>query len=235
MNQPLSHLRLLALVVLLVAEAALAISLRTSGWIATGHAIRSLMIAVAIVLPLIMTAVLLYRVRVSLRHGQFSLRALMALTLVVGSFLALLPLFETPAEPNLGPLPLSKSVTFEVFEVAATSAPDGLSFADPDTGESLSVKKTPIIAAADVSTVQLIPRQTEEYPYPCLAIVLTLKGGNKFLQATTKLQGGRLVVVAEGHVLASPRVVTPIGAQFQVTGGRIHTEGEEVFALLTAK
>jgi hypothetical protein len=82
MYQSLSHLRLLVLVVLLVAETALAISLRTSGWIATGHAIRSLMIAFAVVVPFIMTAVLLYRVRISLRHGQFSLRAIMALTLV---------------------------------------------------------------------------------------------------------------------------------------------------------
>jgi hypothetical protein len=235
MNQPLSNLRLITLLVILVAEIALVISLRTSGWIATGHAIRSLMIAVAVVLPFIMTAVLLYRVRISLRHGQFSLRALMALVFVVGSFLALLPLFERPAQPNRGPSPLSASVTFEVFEVAATGAPGGLSFVDPETGSSLPVNSPPIITAADVLTVQLIPRQNDEYPYPVLAVVLNPRGGSKFLQATTRLKGGRTVMVADGNVLASPQVVTPIGGQFQVTGGRIHREGEIVFALLTGK
>ena len=61
MRQILSRRRLLVLVVLLVVETALAISLRTSGWVATRHAIRSLMIAVAVVLPFIMTGVALSR------------------------------------------------------------------------------------------------------------------------------------------------------------------------------
>ena len=235
MNQQLSHLRLFLLVMLLAVEMALAISLRTSGWIATGQAIRSLMIAVAVVLPFVMAAVLLYRVRISLRHGHFSLRALMALTLVVGSFLALLPLFESSPKPNLGPFPLAKSVVFEVFEVVATGGPDGLSFVDPISGESLSVRKTPIIATADVSTVQLILGQSEKYPRPCLTIVLTPRGGKKIQQATTRLQGGRLAVVANGELLASPRILVPISTPFQVTGGRIHTAGENIFELLTTK
>lgn len=235
MNQPFSRLRLLLLVVLLVAEAVLAISLRSSGWIATGHAIRSLIIAVAVVLPFIMTAVLFYRVRISFRHGRFSLRAVMALTLILACFLALIPLFERPSGPNLAPMPLAKSVTFEVYEVAATGDPDGLAFADPtDLVTLLPVTEPPIITAADVWTVQCTPRQTEQ-DVPSLTFMLTLNGGSKLMQATANAQGGRLVIVVDGKVLATPKLLTAVGCQFQVTGGRISTETGCVFNELTAK
>jgi len=234
MNQAFSRTRLLVLVVLLVVETALAISLRTSGWAATGHAIHSLLIVVATILPFVMTGVLLYRVRVSLRHGQFSLRAIMAFTLIVASYLALLPLFTKPSDLNLGPLPISKSVKFEVFTVATTATPNGMSFIEPDTDTVLPVTNLPIIIGSDVSTIQLTTK-SQNQGYSSLSIILHPTGGNKLLKATTAAKGTKLVVVVDGRVVAAPQVFTPVGAQFRLTGGRIHTEGNDVFRELTGK
>lgn len=235
MNQGFSRTRLSVLAVLLVVETALAISLRTTGWAATGRAIHALPIVIAIVLPFVMTAVLLYRVRVSLRRGQFSLRALLAFTLIVASYLGLLPLLAKPSNPNLGPLPISKSVQFEVFTVATTAAPNGLSFIEPDTDTVLPVANLPIITGADVSTIQLTTA-AENQGYSSLSIVLHPTGGNKLLRATTATaKGTKLVVVVDGRVLGAPQVFTPVGAQFRLTGGRIHTEGNDVFRELTGK
>jgi hypothetical protein len=220
---------------LLAAEAALLISLLVSGPIATNHAIRSLMLATAAVLPLIMAWVLLYRVRVRLSRSQYSRRAYVALQLVVISYFALLPLLRKPRTPNLGPLPLSKSVTFEVFEMAATEGPNGLSFVDPDTGTPLPVIEPPIITAADVLTVELRLRPIKEYPSPTLLIFLRPIGGKKLLQATTRAHGGRWVIVADERVLDTPNVMMPIDARFQLTGGKIRTESHDVFKRLTAK
>lgn len=232
MNQPLSRIRLLVLASLLVAETALALSLRTSGWIGTGQAIRSLMIGVAIVLPFVMTAVLLYRVRVRLRRGQISLRALMALTIVVASYLALLPLFAKPDKQNTGPLPISNSVKFEVFKVAATGTSIGPSFTDPDTGTTLRVTTPPIITGADVSTIQLTTRNEGQH-YAYLSIVLRPAGGNKLLKATTAANVSQLVVVIDGQVLTVPKVFAPVSGKFRLTGKRIDTEGNDVFNALT--
>jgi len=234
MNQPLSRLRLLVLAVLLLAEVVLAISLSMSGWIATGNAARSLIVAVAVILPLMMMAVLLYRVRISLRHGQFSLRAIMALTLILACFLALIPLFERTSSPNVGPLPLAKSVTFDVYEVAETGDPYELAFADPtDKSTKLPVTEPPIITAADVLTVQLTRSQNEQPP--SLTFMLTLQGGNKLMQATAKALGSRLVIVADGEIVVAPKLLTTVGCEFRVTGGRINSDGRKVFNELISK
>jgi len=142
-------------------------------------------------------------------------------------------LFAKLKGPNLGPSPISNSVTFEVFQVVATGTPNGSSFTDPDTGTALPVTNPPIITAADVSTIQLTtPGQNDDYP--SLSITLRPMGANKLLKATTAAKGSRLVVVVDGRVLAAPRVFTPVGAQFLLTGGRIHTEGDDVFNELTS-
>ena len=155
----------------------------------------------------------------------------MALILVVASCLALLPLSE---KPNSGPRPISKSVQFEVFIVAATSTPNASSFTDPDTGATLHVAGPPIITGADVSTIQLTTDEQNQ-GHACLHFTLGPAGGNKLLKATTAAIGGRLVVVIDGNVLAAARVSAPIGHQFSLTGGRIHTDGNDILDVLTAK
>jgi len=234
MNQPLSRIRLLLLITLLVVEIALVISLRNSGWLATGHSIRSLMIAIASILPFFMTVVLLYRVRVSLRHGQFSLRTLMALTLVVASFLTLYSFSAKPKKLNVGPLPISKSVKLEVFIVAAAGTANGTVYIDSNTGDKLRVTIPPIVTETDVSTILLIPREDGQ-GYEGLLITLNPMGGNRLLKATTAAKGSKLVVVLDGQALATPKIFSPVGHQFRLSGGRIYTEGLEVFKELTEK
>ncbi|MCG8451077.1 MAG: hypothetical protein MI725_16030, partial [Pirellulales bacterium] len=102
-----------------------------------------------------MTAILLYRNREHLRRGQFSLRALMALTLVIASYLTLFLMVSKPKGPDTGPSPLAKSVTFEVFDVAPAGTNQGTSFTDPATGTTLPVANVPIITGVDVSTIEL--------------------------------------------------------------------------------
>jgi hypothetical protein len=234
MNQPLSRIRLLILAVLLVVEVALVISLRNSGWLATGNSIRSLMIAIASILPFFMAAVLLYQVRISLRHGQFSLRALMALTLVVASFLTLYSFSAKPKKPNIGPLPISKSVKLEVFIVAVAGTANGTVYTDTNTGDKLRVTNPPIVTTTDVSTVQLIPREDGQ-GYEGLLVTLNPISGNNLLKATTAAKGSKLVVVVDGQALATPKISSPVGHQFQLSGGRINSEGIEVFKKLTER
>ncbi len=232
MTQAFSLVRLLLLTMLLIIEIALVISLRTSGWIETGHAIRTWLISITIALPFIMTAVLLYLNRDSLRRGQFSLRTLMALTLVIASYLTLFLLVSKPKGPDTGPSPLSKSVKFEVFEVATAGTSLGTSFTDPTTGTSLPVTSVPVITGVDVLTVELTQLERDQ-GNSFLSFTLTTSGGNKLLKATTAAIGSKLVVVVNGDVLAVPKISSPISHEFQLSGGGIHTEGYDVFQELT--
>lgn len=241
LKQPISPLRLVILVVLLLVELALVASLRYFGWdpegvwrawVATGQYIRVLVIAIAILLPFVMTAILLYRIRIRLGRGQFSLRAIMAFTFVVASYLALLQLFE---KPNMGPLPISQSVTFEIFKEKGGGTGNELSFCDPDTGTTLLVAASPTITATDVSTVQLIAKGDQDHTYWELDIVLKPAGGTKFLQATTAARGSKLVVVLDGEVVVAANIISPVSTSFRVTGGGIQTEGPDIFNKLTSK
>lgn len=227
MSQQITRLRIWLLTVLLAIEIALAISLRNSGWFETGNAVRSVLLGIAMALPFVMTAVLLYRMRFSLRRGQFSLRALMALMFVVASFLTLIKLLEKPVGPNLGPLPISKSTKFEIYTVSATSTSNGVSYTDPNEGSPLFVTSPPIISNSDVVTIELTPESENRAN---LSFVLNVNGGNKLLKATTASAGSRVVVIVDDVVLATPKVVSPIGHQFQLSGGRIYYD---VFRELT--
>lgn len=232
MSQPISRIRLLVLAVLLVVETALAISLRTSGWVATGSQIRFLVVVVACALPFLMTAILLYRCRVSFRNRQFSLKALMGLTLVVASYLALFTSFANPVTPNTGPLPIAKSVKFDIFIEAATGTSNGPMFTDSNTGELLRVTTPPIVTAADVATVQLKPGDPNQ-EYGDLLLTLFPIGGNKLRKATAAAKGKRLVIVIDGQVLGTPSIFSPVGHRFRLSVGRFDTEGFKVFRALT--
>lgn len=231
MSQPISRVRLLVLVGLLVVETALAISLRSSGWVATGHIIRSLVIVIACALPFVMTVVLLYRCRVDLRNRQFSLRACMGLILVVASYLALFSF--APKKPNTGALPIATSAKFDVYIEAASGTSSGPMFTDTNTGEALQVTTPPITTAADVATVQLMPGQQDQ-KHSDLLVNLHPIGAKKLWKATAAAKGKKLVIVIDGQVLATPQIHSPVGPQFRLSGGRIYTEGVEVFKVLTS-
>lgn len=228
-SQSMSRVRLLLLVGLLVAESALTMTLRTSGWVATGHFIRSLVIVTACALPFGMTAVLLYRCRVDLWNRQFSLRALMSLILVVASYLVLFS--YVPKKPNTGPLPIAPAVQFEIYVEAASGTASGPTFTDTNTGEALQVTTPPIVTAADISSLELMPGQQHQQDSELL-VNLHPAGGNKLLKATAAAKGKRCVVVVDGKVLATPRIYSPVGIQFLLSGGT--KDGNEVFRALTA-
>ena len=231
MNRSPLSTRIVVLIALLSVEIAMVVSLRTSGWNATGGYIRSVMIVVATVLPAAMTAVLLYRRRGRLRPGQASLREFMAVVLVVASYLALLPLFYRSNEPNMGPLSISKSVRFEVFKVASAAGTNRPTFTDPDTGAVLHALNPAVLTSADVATVQL-----EEDVGLSLSFVLTPTGANKLLKATQVAPGARLVAVVDGQVISAPKIIQPIwGGRFQMSGGKIHADGYELFRVMTSE
>ncbi len=237
MNQPPSRARLLILVALLILETALTISLRTSGWIATGHGIRQVLIGIAVILPLLMAVVLLYRVRDRLRRGQFSLRTLLAINLVIAFYLGLWPLFVKPGEaapPNRGPSPLSPSARFEVYQVAITPAPSDSTFTEPGTGATFRVSNPPILTAPDVWTVELT-RPGETQPRACLTFAFQGPGANRLLAATTAAKGSRLVFVVDGEVIGTPRIHVPVGTPVQLSGGSIEGEGDKLFDALTVE
>jgi SecDF, P1 head subdomain len=230
MNLPMSRVRLSVLIVLLVVESALAISLRNSSWVATGHFIRSLAIAIACALPFVMTAVLLYRCRVDFRNRQFSMKGLMSLVLVVASYLALFS--YGPEKQNMGPLPVARSAKFDVYIEAASGTSSGPMFTDTNTGEAFQVMTPAIVTAADVATVKFITGQENETQNE-LEVNLNSVGGNKLWKATSAAKGKKLAVVVNGQVLATPQILSPVGTQFRLSGGRIHTDGSEVFRALT--
>jgi hypothetical protein len=83
--------RIAALLLLLGAEVALALSLRELGWFETGHVIRWAACGLAALLPLVVAAILMLRNRL-----RFSLRSLLMATALVSVFLfiSVLPLIE---------------------------------------------------------------------------------------------------------------------------------------------
>jgi hypothetical protein len=191
------------------------------------------LIGVAVALPLLMAVVLLYRVRDGLRRGQFSLRTLLAINLVIAFYLALWPLFVKPSEPvptNRGPSPLAHSARFEVYQVAVTEAPTDKTFTEPGLGEKLRVSTPPLLTAADVWQVELV-RPSTDRPHASLMIALNAPGANKLLTATA-VKRSRLVVVVDGEVLAAPRVPSPLSTPLELVGGDI---GDELFDTLVTE
>ena len=149
----------------------------------------------------------------------------MAITFVVGSFLASLPLSKRPNTPNLGPVAPLSLVTFEVFEAAATGDSAELTFADPDTGTLLPVK-TRIITAADVVTVQLIPRQTEDIPFHPWRSSSVRLAETSSCKVQQKLKEAEQWSSPMGRFLPHPEYGRP-SVKFHVTGGRIDKESEK--------
>ena len=106
-------------------------------------------------------------------------------------------------------------------------------FPDVNTGEALWVTTPPITTAAEVATVQLMHGGPNEHGGGLLVNLRPI-GANKLFRATAAAKGKRLVVVVDGVVLATPRIHAPTGGEFQLSGGRINTEGLEVYKALTA-
>lgn len=229
LNLSSSSVRLAALVAMLLAELALVVGLRTVGWPQTAgvilNGLRWLAIAAAVVLPLGIAAVLLYRSR-----WRFSLRALLAVTAIVAAYCGLASaLLQVPERYR--PHPLSDSIRFELFAASATNPGGAQPQADPNTGKAIYLVGTPMIATADVATVQ---RCDDPPGTPGLAVTLTPAGAKKLSLATRTARGQQVAIAVDGQVVFAAAVYGPLSRSFMLTGGTA-AKRDAIFQRLTGK
>ncbi|MGI9470960.1 MAG: SecDF P1 head subdomain-containing protein [Rubripirellula sp.] len=121
------------------------------------------------------------------------------------------------------PSPIPAGSTLEVHALAATGTPNAISLADPKTGESLLLELLPVVATADVATVERSKLEIESLDgspailQPALNVVLTPEGAARLLKATTALQGQTIAVVIDGKIVSTPRVIVPINGSFRIS------------------
>ncbi len=88
----------------------------------------------------------------------------------------------------------------------------------------------PIITSTDVATVQRAEDPNEK---SSLTVHLTLQGTQKLSAATTPALGQQLAIVVNGHVTAVAKVMSPLSSSFNISGGSIYKDREEIFTALT--
>lgn len=138
-------------------------------------------------------------------------------------------LIGTSCQRN-APRPLSKLATLEVYLVSRSNTLNGRAVFDPQGGAQVFLILPPVIASADVATVQ---RAVDPNEKMSLTVHLTTGGSQKLSAATTPPTGQELAILVNGQVTSVAKVVTPISADFSVSGGLIGKDREEIFAALT--
>lgn len=128
------------------------------------------------------------------------------------------------------PRPLAKTATLDLYVVSAASGPSTRPATDPATGASVFLSTPAILSAADVATVR---RPEDSRGQPSLEVTLTPAGAKKLAAATANPAGMQIAVVANGTVVAVPRVSSPLSTTFLVTGGMIARDGKQLFEALT--
>ena len=129
-------------------------------------------------------------------------------------------------DPGLPPRPLGKTATLEVFAVSATNVPGAWAVTEPGTKTTIYLRVPPIIAAADIATVQGLETELKVD----LVLTLTTVGASKLTAATTPATGQKLAIVANGRVIVVAPVRNPLSNQFTVAGFR---DGETLYQSLT--
>lgn len=223
--------RLAVLIALLLIEAALVVSLRNWGWNATGNAIGVATVSAAVIVPFMMALVLLYGSRARLKRGQFTIRAAMAMTLIVAWLLALFAFVWESKLQDVGPLPVASNVLFEVYKESSTPSDSTKSHIDPATQSVVYTEDLPVITIADVALVEFQPGGD---PSSGARIIFTLTpaGGTEINQASQN--AGAFVFTIDGRVIAIPKVRVPIGSTFELSVGDLD-QTWQVFMELTGR
>lgn len=128
------------------------------------------------------------------------------------------------------PRPLAKAATLDLYVVSAMNTPGSKAATDPDTNAQIFLTTPAIISSADVVTIQ---RSENSPEMPSLTVNLSPAGATKLAAATAKPTGMQLAIVVNGTVLATPKVRVPMSSSFQISGGQLTKNREEVFTALT--
>jgi preprotein translocase subunit SecD len=129
------------------------------------------------------------------------------------------------------PRPLVPAATVEVFLVAPTSLANTKTIEDPD-GKSLLYVTTPaILSASDIATIACDDVSQE----PSLNFNCTPQGAKKLLAATTPPSGKQLAIVVNGSTIAAPKLHSPVSNSFNISGGLIFKDRNDIFDALTVK
>lgn len=147
------------------------------------------------------------------------------------AFVLALLLFGTSCQRNV-PQPLSKSATLEVYLVSRSNAANSRAVFDPGNGTQVFLILPPVIASADVATVQ---RAVDPNEKMSLTVRLTTGGSQKLSAATTPPAGKELAILVNGQVASVAKVVSPISTGFSVSGGLIGKDRDKIFAALIEK
>lgn len=120
--------------------------------------------------------------------------------------------------------PLRAGVTFDIHMVVDEPTETSKEAKDPITGDVLHLVTPPVITTADFSTGSVAE---DENGNVSLQVQLTEVGGRKIANATAE-SGHRLAMVINGKVTSAPKVITQIGAKFQVAGEKNKADWEAI-------
>jgi len=128
------------------------------------------------------------------------------------------------------PHALAKTAALEVYHVSRSSMPNSRAATEPLNGSQVFLSLPPVITSVDVATVQSAHEGNDR---SSLSVHLTPAGAQKLAAATTPPAGKELAVLVNGQVTGVFKVVSPLSTSFSMSGGRLGSEGEEIFRALT--
>jgi preprotein translocase subunit SecD len=144
--------------------------------------------------------------------------------------IALIPILIGTSCQRNAPQPLAKSAILEVYQVSPNNTASSRAAVDPESGSQVYLTLPPVIASADVATVE---RAEDSHDQFSLTVHLTPQGAQKMSAATTPAQGQELAIVVNGQVMSVAKVRSPISKDFSISGGSLNRERETIFAVLT--
>ncbi len=143
---------------------------------------------------------------------------------------AVLSCLVTGCEQKSAPKKLATGAMLDICLVSTGNVPNGRMATDLNSGATINLTMPPVITSVDIDTVQ---RSDDSAQYPSLTVNLTPSGATKLAAATTPAAGQKLAVIANGKVIAVAPVYSPLSKSFQVSGGPIQRDREEIFDTLT--
>lgn len=108
-------------------------------------------------------------------------------------------------------------VTFDVHTVAAAPGANTIALPDPQQGKTLHLVTPPIVTAANVKVAQIKLHGPDAHVAPALRVDLDATG-TAAMSAATATPGGTLAIVLNGKVIATPKLMAPVGSSFIVQG-----------------
>lgn len=108
-------------------------------------------------------------------------------------------------------------VTFDVHAIAAAPGTNTIALPDPQQGKTLHLVNPPIVTAANVKLAQIELHGPDANPTPALRVDLDATGAAA-MNAATAVPGGTLALVLNGKVIATPKLMAPVGSSFLVQG-----------------